>query len=740
MRTERRNGSDRATMGWLAAAWLGYAVLPWYASGRLAWFTDGLADDSGLALGLSGRALWLLPILAPLLGASLPLLLRPGDRAGTSRWLVVAGGVGLALIVVQAAAIGMAGWTSASLASLLGGPGPIQGGVGVGAALTAVSALMLLCRGLAGLGWCRGDAFVVSSIGLVVAAIGLFVFFPVLIILASAVRNDAGQVSIAAFAQKFLDPSIWSLGCLTSGVGCGVAWNTVFLAILVGVGTTALGLAFALLATRTAIRFKGVLRALTVLPIITPPFVIGLALILLFGRSGAVSAFLFQTLGIPPSRWIYGLPGILIAQLLAFTPIAFLVLIGVVQGISPSLEEAAQTLRARRWTTFATVTFPLMRPGLANAFLLGFVESMADFGNPLVLGGNFEVLSTKIFFAVVGAAQDQGRAAVLSIILLGFTLGAFWVQHAWLGKRVYTTVGGKGDSGLALPLPRRIAWACYLTALPWAAFTFSIYAIILVGGFVRAMGRDYTPTLEHYLTGFRVETTPRGLFFSGSAWNSLITTIEVAVAAAPLTAAIGLLTAYLLTRQRFAGQRGFEFGTMLSFAIPGTVVGVSYVLAFNVPPIEITGTGFILVMCFVFRNMPVAVRSGIATMSQIDKSLDEASLTLGARSFTTLRRIVLPLLLPAISASLIYSFARAMTAVSSVIFLVSAEYNMATSYIVGRVEAGEFGLAIAYSSVLIVVMLAGILLIQMLVGERRLGRRAAAAAVVPVPAAASFAP
>jgi iron(III) transport system permease protein len=311
------------------------------------------------------------------------------------------------------------------------------------------------------------------------------------------------------------------------------------------------------------------------------------------------------------------------------------------------------------------------------------------------------------------------------------------VQYAWLGKRTYTTVTGKGDSGLPPPLPGRVAWACYLAAIPWAIFTFAIYGVILVGSLVRAIGRDYTPTLEHFVTGFRIEQTPRGLHFSGSAWNSLWTTIEVSLIAAPLTAAIGLLTAYLLTRQQFAGRRAFEFGTMLSFAIPGTVVGVSYILAFNVPPIEITGTGLILIICFVFRNMPVAVRSGIATMSQIDKSLDEASLTLGARSFATIRWIVLPLLRPAIVASLVYSFVRAMTAVSAVIFLVSAEYNMATTYIVGRVEAGEFGLAIAYSTALIGVMLAAILLIQVLVGERRLGRRAAAATPAPALAAAA---
>ncbi len=397
----------------------------------------------------------------------------------------------------------------------------------------------------------------------------------------------------------------------------------------------------------------------------------------------------------------------------------------MVQGISPSLEEAAQTLRASRWTTFSTVSWPLMRPGVANAFLLGFVESMADFGNPLVLAGNYEVLATKIFFAVVGAAHDQGRAAVLAIILLGFTLSAFYAQHRWLGKRVYTTVTGKGDAGLPAPLPGGLKWLCYGTAIPWALLTLVIYAMILFGGFVKIVGRDHGFTLAHYLTGFSVERTANGLHFTGAAWDSFWTTLYISAVSAPLTATVGLLTAYLLTRQRFAGQRSFEFGTMLSFAIPGTVIGVSYILAFNVPPIELTGTGIILIICFVFRNMPVGVRAGIATLSQIDKSLDEASLTLGAGSFTTVRRVVLPLLRPALVAALVYSFVRAMTAVSAVIFLVTAEYNMATAYIVGRVENGEYGLAIAYSSVLIVVMLFAILFIQVAVGERRLGRRTA---------------
>ena len=248
-------------------------------------------------------------------------------------------------------------------------------------------------------------------------------------------------------------------------------------------------------------------------------------------------------------------------------------------------------------------------------------------------------------------------------------------------------------------------------------------ASIMFGGFVELWGRDHTLTLRHYLEAFSITTGPNGLIWSGAAWNSFSTTVSIAAISAPLTAAVGLLTAYLLVRQKFVGQNAFEFGTMLSFAIPGTVIGVGYILAFNVPPIELTGTGVILVICFIFRNMPVGVRAGIAAMSQIDKSLDEASLTLGASSFATIRRVVLPLLRPAIVAALVFSFVRAMTAISAVIFLVSANYDMATSYIIGRVENGDYGLAIAYSSVLIVVMVVVILLVQLVVGERRIGRR-----------------
>jgi iron(III) transport system permease protein len=715
----------RSQAFWLLAGLCGFAVLPWYITNVRIDVGEGW--PSALLIILQGRNLWLAPLLAALL---LPWLAWRAQARTRGRLLVGAGAFGLAWQLLQGGAIGLKGWSFASLASFTGYDVLPQGAFGLGAALTLVSFLFMLTEGLAAIGFLKGDRFIVGAIGFALGAIFLFVFVPVFFILSGAAIPENGASGFASMISRLSAPDIWTLGCITGASrSCGVIWNSLFLGTITALLTTLLGLAFALIAVRTDFPFKKALRALTVLPIITPPFVIGLAVILLFGRNGTVTLFLSEWAGLSATRWIYGLPGILFTQVLAFTPISFLVLIGVLQGISPSMEEASQTLRATRWQTFSQVTWPLLRPGLANAFLIGFIESLADFGNPLVIGGNFEVLSTKIFFAVVGAQNDPGRAAALAIILLALCIGAFYLQRIWLAGKSYTTMSGKGDSGTPAALPKGLKIAVYAIALPWAALTFILYAMILFGGFVKNWGRDNSFTLDHYISGFSIERGDFGLVWTGRAWNSLITTLEIAAISAPLTAAMGLMTAYLLVRQRFAGRSAFEFVTMLSFAIPGTVIGVSYILAFNQPPIELTGTAAILVLCFIFRNMPVSIRAGVAAMSQIDKSLDECALTLGASSPRTIRLVILPLLRPAIVASLVYSFVRVITSVSAVIFLVSAKYNLATSYIVGRVEAGDFGLAIAYCSVLILIMGGAILLIQLLVGERKISRPKQAAAI-----------
>jgi iron(III) transport system permease protein len=706
----RRASPQAPVAAWVALGAVAFLCFPWFAlADGIGWATFGhLLGDAESA---NGWAQWLLHGrtsvvfgLAGLIACAVSLALRPGRSQGAV--LALGGALGCIGLLASGFVLGKA-----------------QPGFGWGGSLAIASLAMLMAFGLARRGFFGGDLFVAAAVVACASLLALFIVFPVAKALASAFVDDAGALSAAAMWERIANERNFGLACIGGGVRCGVAWNTLALGIATATSTVLLGTLMALMAERSARRFARPLNMVAMLPIITPPFVVGLGLILLFGRAGIVNQLLEWAFGITPSRWFYGWLGVWVAQTFAFTPIAFMIMRGVVQGVAPSLEEAAQTLRADAQRTFTTVTLPLLKPGLANAFLVGFIESMADFGNPIVVGGQFSVLSTEIFFAIVGAQYDQGRAASLAWLLTAFALGAFALQRLVLGTRNYTTVGGKGEGGLPTPLPRRVRALANGVAVPWIAFTLVLYLFALAGGFVQTWGRDYTPTLAHFRTAFAVEAGEFGVVWAGTAWNSFFTTIKLAGISAPLTAALGLLIAYLVARTRFRGVALFEFSALLAFAIPGTVLGVSYILAFNVPPFELTGTGAIIVLCFLFRNLPVGVRAGTAAFKQLDRSLDEASLMLRASSTQTLRYVVLPLLKPALVAALVYSFVRAITTVSAVIFLVTAENELATTYIIGRVGNGDYGVALAYCTVLILLMSAVTALIQWLVGERRLGRR-----------------
>ena len=713
----------RRSLGlWLAVGWIGVAVLPWNAIGgqgflSLGWLTayplEARAAPAAVQLLLHGR-LWLLPLVVAL---AIPTFAFAGGFAarGAARWLIAAGAVGLTALLAIALAIDINGWTWRPLAAVFGDLTGRQPGLGYGALAVAAASLMFLCQGLALRGWVKGDAFVTGAIGASVALVGLFTLYPVARILVRAFLDRDGNVSLAALTGRIASSRIWGFG--------GVVSNTLQLGLMTAVSATFLALCFALIVTRTRLPGRRLAGVLAVLPMITPPFVIGLALIMLFGRSGAINALLEWAFGISPTRWIYGLPGVWLAQTLALTPVAYLVLVGVVEGISPSFEEAAQTLRASTFKTFTTITLPLMAPGFVNAFLIVFIESLADFGNPLLLGGNLEVLSVAIYFAIVGVQQDPGRAAILAIVLLTLSLALFVLQRRLLARRGFVTISGKGEGTVRLPLPRAVTGLAAVLAIPWLVLAVVVYAMIFSGGFFEKWGLNHALTWRHYATAFGIDFANGGIIWTGGAWSSFGTTLMIAAVSAPLTAGFGLLIAYLLNRQQFAGKGAFEFITMLSFAMPGTVVGIGYILAFNAPPIELAYSGIILVACFVFRDMTTSLRAGLASLSQIDPSLDEASATMRAGTFVTLRRVVLPLIRPAIIAALGVSFISAMTSISAVIFLTSPRFDMATVNIVGRAEVGEYGYASAYASVLIALMMLAVLLIRTLVGRRRASGR-----------------
>ncbi|MFS8087163.1 MAG: iron ABC transporter permease, partial [Acidobacteriota bacterium] len=339
---------------WLGAGLIGYLLLPWFAlPDNFRWASNlgNLLSQQDAATGVLqamrfGRWwLW-----GPLIGLVLACagVLGGSDRTQAMR-LTLGGAVGAGLLLFAGFAIGIHGWSAGWLKAVLPALAHGQYGLGWGGVLVLLSLLMLFAIGLARLGYFRGDSFTSCAVIGCTALLLLFIGFPVFKALVGALQDDQGKWSLAAAAARLFNDKTWGLGCLAGGSRCGVVWNTLFLGLATAGGSTLLGLALALLAERGSATGKAHggswLKLLALLPIITPPFVIGLGLILLLGRAGLVNQFLEYAFGLPQGRWLYGVQGIWLAQMFAFTPVAFLVLRGVVQGVSPSLEEAAQTLR-----------------------------------------------------------------------------------------------------------------------------------------------------------------------------------------------------------------------------------------------------------------------------------------------------------------------------------------------------------------------------------------------------------
>jgi len=664
---------------WVALAFAAFLLLPSFALDY--GLFEATRDERLAAMGwhsLNISWLWFAPLVGFLL---LPALkLAPAVQAKSELALVA---VITALVVISA------DLRHVSLGYAV---------MGLALALIALATLAL-----ARLKVLQGDKFIIASLLLIILLIALFIVFPTIAIFKAMFYDESG----AFVPGQVLD--ILGRSYIVRVIG-----NSLMLSGFVGLMSTLFGLAFALYTTRIARRTAFVGKIFSILPIVTPPFVVGLGVTLMLGRSGYVTEWLMH-LGFTNTNWLYGFNGIAIAQILAFTPLAFMILDGALKSIHPSIEEASYTLRANRYQTFFQIIFPLLRPALANAFLLVFIQSLADFSNPLVLGGSFDVIATQIYFYIAGSQLDYASASTLGTILLLFSLGIFIVQYLWIGNRSYITVSGKSYRGEVQELPRGLKNAITALLAVWVVFNIVLYGSIFYGSFTVNWGVDYTLTTKNYAMLF-------GQGLRDGAWPSLINTLIYAGIAAVLTALLGLLIAYIVVRKQFRGKKALEFLTMLCFAIPGTAAGVSYILAFNNAPLYLTGTGIIVIISMVMRDLPVGMRAAIAGLGQLDKSLDEASLSLKGSSFKTIIYIILPLLKPALLSALVTSFVKAMTTVSAIIFLVTADTRVATAYILNRVEDGEYGIAIAYGSILIVVMMSIILFFDWIIGDTRIAR------------------
>ncbi len=532
----------------------------------------------------------------------------------------------------------------------------------------------------------RRDPAVALTVAVLWLVLALFVAFPMATLLAR-IFFDKGAFSADGF-----------LAVLTDRHQIRAFWNSMLLGVLVGVGGTLLGFMFAFTAARARLS-RGLLTvvdAAVLLPLVSPPFTTAIAIIFSFGPRGLITYELLGLKGVTA----YGLTSTLFSEILTFFPIAYLTLRPLLAGIDSNIEGMAQSLGASRWRVFRTVTLPLCVPGLANAFLLLFAASLADFATPLILAGNqFPVLPTQAFLQITGLFDLRGGAA-LSLVLLVPAMAVFLLQRYWVSRRFYVTVTGKGAGQAPHDSVSPRARAALLAACAFVAVAIIyFYALLLYASLVVALGANHTFTLAHYRVIFT-----EGLRVIGD-------TLIIAAFAMPLGGLYGVLLGYLVTRKSFPGRRTMEMTSMVNYALPGTIVGIAYLIAFNEPPIELAGTALLIIACYVFRYGPTGIRATIALLQQIDRSLEEASLGLGAGSGTTFRRVTLPLILPAFFAGLGVVFIRSMTAISATIFLVSVSWTLITVKILENITELSLGPAAAYSVLVVVIVFVMIALI-----------------------------
>ena len=485
--------------------------------------------------------------------------------------------------------------------------------------------------------------------------------------------------------------------------------NTLKVGLVVGLLSTVLGLLFAYVEVYVKMNrgVGGLFKLVSMLPVVSPPFVLSLSMIMLFGKSGLITRFL---LGIYDNN-VYGYWGIVIVQTLTFFPVCYMMMKGLLKNIDPSLEEASRDMGGSRWRVFMDVTLPLLLPGLGNAFLVTFIESIADFANPMLIGGSYDTLATTIYLQITGA-YDKAGAAAMAVVLLLITLAMFAVQKYYLEKKTAATLTGKAsrarmmieDKSVKIPL----TIFCSLSAI----FVIMMYICVPIGALFPTWGYKFTPLTFKWFE--QVFTRYRGLqAFRDSFVLSLI--------AAPITALLSMIISYLVVKRKFKAKGFIEAVSMLAMAVPGTVLGVGYIRGYSGGIFHtgflqgLYGTGIILVIVFIVRSLPTGTRSGISALRQIDKSIEESAYDMGANSLKVFTTVTLPLIKDSFLSGLVTAFVRSITAISAIILLVTPSYLLITVQINEFAEKGAFSIACAFATILIVITYGSVLLMNYII-------------------------
>ena len=540
------------------------------------------------------------------------------------------------------------------------------------------------------------DPIMVTTIVVLITFLTLFILYPLAILLVDSVYSKDSGITLSIFQR------IFGMSSFRTAIT-----NTLKVGFTVGIFSTLIGLLFAYVEVYVKVRTKfmgGLFQVVSMLPVVSPPFVLSLSMIMLFGKAGIITRYLLHIY----DNSVYGFWGIAIVQTLTFFPVCYMMLKGLLKNIDPSLEEAARDMGASRFKVFSSVTLPLILPGLGNAFLVTFIESIADFANPMIIGGSYDTLATTIYLQITGAYDKEGAAA-MAVVLLTITLAMYLVQKYVLEKKTAATLTGKASRARMLIEDRSVTTPLTIACSAIALFVIVMYICVPFGALFNTWGYDFTLTTKWFVRVFQK--------YKG--FKAFKDSFLLSLASAPITALLSMIISYLVVKRKFRARGFIEFVSMLAMAVPGTVLGIGYIRGFVN---GVFGTGFlqgiygsaaILIIVFVVRSLPTGTRSGISALRQIDKSIEESAYDMGADSFTVFMTVTLPLIKDSFLSGLVTAFVRSITAISAIILLVTPQFLLITVQINEFAEKGSYGIACAFATILIGITYGSVLLMNL---------------------------
>ncbi len=548
------------------------------------------------------------------------------------------------------------------------------------------------------------DPILVATIVVLIAFLTLFILYPLAILMVDSVVGEHGP-TLDVFARVLAMPTFDT-----------AITNTLSLGLFVGVAAALIGLLFAYVEEYVQLKSRlmsGLFKLVSLLPVVSPPFVLSLSVIMLFGKAGIITRHM---LGIYDNN-VYGFWGIALVQTMTFFPVCYMMFKGLLKNIDPSLEEAARDMGASRWKVFTSVTLPLVLPGIGNAFLVTFIESIADFANPMLIGGSFDTLATSIYLQITGAYDKQGAAA-MAVVLLLITLAMFVVQKYVLEARATATLTGKASRARMLITDNSVRIPLSILCAAVALFVVLMYICVPFGALFKTWGYDFTLTTKWF----------QQMFTMHHGFQAFRDSFLLSLIAAPITALLSMVISYLVVKRRFRSRGFIEAVSMLAMAVPGTVLGVGYIRGFSGGIFHtgilqgLYGTAAILIIVFIVRSLPTGTRSGISALRQIDKSIEESAYDMGANSLQVFMTVTLPLIKDSFLSGLVTSFVRSITAISAIILLVTPQFLLITVQINEFAEKGAYGVACAFATVLICITYGAVALMNLAI--RRFGTSA----------------